>query len=101
MTRGPLSTLRSLRVRTVRVPMLHPHQTASGTVSESPLVLTDAVMDNGVVGHSVVFTYTPAALKPVADLIRNIEGLIRGDVLAPAEIEQKLAVRFRLLGLRG
>ncbi|MBK7662938.1 MAG: mandelate racemase [Sterolibacteriaceae bacterium] len=96
-----MPALQALRVRTVRVPMQHPHQTASGIVSESPLVLTDAVFDDGTVGHSVVFTYTPAALKPTADLIRNFEGLVKGDRLAPAETEQKLARRFRLLGTQG
>ncbi len=101
MAQVPMPALQALRVRTVRVPMQHPHQTASGIVSESPLVLTDAVFDDGTVGHSVVFTYTPAALKPTADLIRNFEGLVKGDRLAPAETEQKLARRFRLLGTQG
>ena len=72
-----------------------------GDESESPLVLTDISTDDGVVGHSVVFTYTPAALKPTAELIRNLEPLIAGEVLAPAEIEQKLSRRFRLLGTQG
>jgi mandelate racemase len=93
--------IESLRVRAVRVPMAHPHRTASGVVTESPLVLTDVLTDDGAVGHSVVFTYTPAALKPTADLIQNLEGLIRGDELAPAHIEQKLSGRFRLLGAQG
>jgi mandelate racemase len=93
--------LQSLRVRTVRVPLQQPHQTASGVVAESPLVLVDAVTDGGVTGHSVVFTYTAAALNPVAELVRNIEGLVQGDALAPVEIEQKLARRFRLLGTQG
>ena len=88
-------------VRAVRVPMRQPHQTASGTVAESPLVLTDVVLDDGTIGHSVVFTYTPAALAPTAELVRNFEGLIKGDALAPREIEQKLARRFRLLGTQG
>ena len=35
--------IQSLRVRAVRVPMAHPHRTASGVVSESPLVLTDVL----------------------------------------------------------
>ncbi len=48
-----------------------------------------------------MFTYTAAALRPTADLIRNLEPLIKGDVLAPMEIEQKLARRFRLLGTQG
>jgi mandelate racemase len=93
--------IRELRVRTVRIPMEHPHRTASGTVSESPLVLTDVVTDNGVVGHSIVFTYTAAALQPAADLIRNFEPLLKGEALAPADIERKLARRFRLLGTQG
>jgi mandelate racemase len=95
------SKLKALRVRALRVPMQHPHRTASGVVSESPLVLTDAITDDGVVGHSVVFTYTPAALNPVAELIRNFEALVKDEPLAPAEIERKLTTRFRLLGTQG
>ena len=49
----------------------------------------------------MVFTYTPAALKPTAELIQNLEPLVKGDVLAPAEVEQKLAKRLRLLGTQG
>ena len=93
--------IKSLKVRAVRVPMAHPHRTAGGVVSESPLVLTDVLGDDGIVGHSVVFTYTTAALKPTAELIQNLEELVRGEELAPFEIEQKLASRFRLLGTQG
>jgi mandelate racemase len=90
-----------LRVRPVLVPMVEPHQTASGVVAVSPLVLTDVATDVGVTGHSMVFTYTPAALRPTTDLIRNLEPLVVGDALAPLEIEQKLTRRFRLLGTQG
>ena len=101
MTQALAPKVKSLRVRAVRVPMQHPHRTASGVVAESPLVLTDAIIDDGTVGHSVVFTYTPAALKPTAELIRNFEALIKDEPLAPAEIERKLTARFRLLGTQG
>jgi len=101
MTHDTTSRIRTVEARAVRVPMAHPHQTAGGTVSESPLVLTDITIEDGVVGHSVVFTYTAAALKPTADLIRGLEPLIKGEFLAPAEIEQKLSKRFRLLGTQG
>jgi len=94
-------TIQSISVRAVRVPMTEPHRTASGVITESPLVLTDAVTDTGVRGRSMIFTYTPAALKPTAELIRNLEPLVQGEALAPAEIEQKLARRFRLLGTQG
>ena len=93
--------LKQLRVRAVRVPMPDPHQTASGTVSESPLVLTDVVTDDGTVGHSIVFTYTAAALEPTARLVQNMENLVVGEPLAPLDLENKLSRRFRLLGTQG
>jgi mandelate racemase len=77
-----------------------PHKTASGTISESPLVLTDIVADDGTVGHSMIFTYAVAALKPTADLIKNLESCVKGEPLAPAEIADKFVKRFRLLGLQ-
>lgn len=101
MTAEDKLTVSSFRVRAVRVPMQQSHQTASGTVSESPLVLTDVVTDGGIVGHSIVFTYTPAALGPTADLVRNFEPLVKGEALAPAALQQKLARRMRLLGTQG
>lgn len=101
MPRDSSPTIQGFRVRAVRVPMTEPHQTASGVITESPLVLTDVITDTGISGHSIVFTYTAAALKPTAELIQNFETLVKGDVLAPAEVEQKLAKRFRLLGTQG
>jgi mandelate racemase len=101
MTDKATSRIRGFQVRAIRAPMAQPHQTAGGTVAESPLVLTDITTDDGTVGHSVVFTYTPTALKPTAELIRNLEPLVVGEPLAPVEIEQKLARRFRLLGTQG
>jgi mandelate racemase len=96
-----LVNIRELRVRAVKVPMVEPHRTASGIITESPLVLTDVLTEDGVVGHSMVFTYAVAALKPTAELIKNLESLIVGEPLAPAEITQRLARRFRLLGPQG
>ena len=87
------------RARAVCVPMIHPHQTASWTVSESPLVLIDVVTDQGAAGHSIVFTCTAAALKPTAELVHNLASLVEGEALAPAAIAEKLA--RRLLGTQG
>jgi mandelate racemase len=93
--------LSTMTVRTVCVPHAEPHRTASGVITESPLVLVDLGLDNGETGRSLVFTYTRAALKPVAEFMRNLWPMIEGDALAPVEIEQKLAARFRLLGTQG
>lgn len=94
-------TIRELRVRAVKVPMAHPHKTASGTITESPLVLTDVLTEEGVMGHSYVFCYTALALKPVALLVKGLEPLIAAQPVAPLEIERLLAARFRLLGPQG
>ena len=81
--------------------MPDPHQTASGVVSESPLVLADLTVDGGAIGRGIVFTYTAAALKPTAGLMENIGPLIVGQPLAPADLTRRLAARFRLLGTQG
>ena len=96
-----MPSIKGLRVRAVRVPLPVPHKTASGVITESPLVLIDAMTDTGVIGHSIVFTYTAAALRPTADLIVNLEPLVTNESLAPAAIADKLAARFRLLGTQG
>lgn len=81
--------------------MREPHRTASGVITDSPLVLVDAMTDAGVSGHAIVFTYTAAALQPVADLVTNFEPLVVGSSLAPSAVFDKLAARFRLLGTQG
>lgn len=100
MNPAPLK-IRELRVRAVRVPMAEPHRTASGTITELPLVLTDVFTEEGVVGHSYVFCYSALALGPTAALVQGLAPLISGQAVAPLEIERQLAARFRLLGPQG
>ena len=94
-------TIRALKVRAERVAMAHPHRTASGVVAESPLVLVDLETSEGVTGHAYVFTYMVAALRPLADLITNLEPLVVGQPLAPDTLTRALLARFRLLGPYG
>ncbi|MGI9659845.1 MAG: enolase C-terminal domain-like protein, partial [Gaiellaceae bacterium] len=94
-------TIRSVSARPVVVPMDPPHRTASGAVTDSPLVLVEIESSDGVTGNAIVFTYTRAALKPCAELITNLAALVVGDPLAPLEIEAKLSSRCRLLGTQG
>lgn len=93
--------IRKLNVSTVCVPMQTVHRTASGIISESPLVLVDIETEDGIIGHSMVFTYTRAALKPTAYFLKELEIFIVGHPLAPREIEQTLSKNFRLLGTQG
>jgi mandelate racemase len=90
-----------IRARAVRVPMPHPHRTAGGTVTESPLVLTDIETADGVTGHSIVFTYTAALLEPVRQLVVNIGAMLDSSEVAPAAVFDDSARRLRLPGIQG
>jgi len=50
----------------------HSRITASGTVTESTLVLVDVVTEEGEVGHGLVFTYATAARKSTADSVCRV-----------------------------
>ena len=101
MTSPVRLTIRDLRARAVNVPMQLPLQTSGGTISTAPLVLLDLLTEEGVTGSCYLFCFTPLALKPVAQLLGNLSDLIRGDGVAPRELERKLHARFRLLGTKG
>jgi mandelate racemase len=91
----------ALDVRCASVPLAEPHRTASGVIEASPLVLLTVTTDQGVRGYSITFTYTPAALKPTAELMKNIEPLVAGQALEPAALSDRLHARFKLLGTQG
>ena len=101
MSAGMAPTIRALRARAVDVPLPRPHPTAGGVVASAPLVLVDLFTDEGVVGTSYVFCYTPIALTPVAQLVANLESTLMGKPLAPLDVERTLQSRFRLLGPQG
>ena len=90
-----------LDVQTLLVPINPPHRTASGLVEKSPLVLIDIHCTGGLVGHAIVFTYTPAALKPSADLVLGLQALVVGQALAPRALNDQLLAKTRLIGHQG
>ncbi|MDP3835324.1 MAG: enolase C-terminal domain-like protein [Hydrogenophaga sp.] len=94
-------TIRSLQVRAVQVPMRLPLQTSSGTIRTAPLALIDLHTEEGVSGRTYLFCYTPLVLKPVCELLGNLDAVLRGVALAPLEISRLLHARFRLLGTKG
>ena len=96
-----VTKIKQVRVRPVMVPMKESHRTASGTIEASPLVLTDITTDNGIVGHSYIFCYTQLALKPTAQLVGGLAGLLIDHPLAPRAFYQQLQQRLRLLGPQG
>jgi mandelate racemase len=97
----PRLTIRGLRARGIELALHRPIETASGVMSTAPLVLIDLSTEEGITGHSYVRCYTPVALQPLVQLVANLEGLLKGEVAAPATVERKLQGHFRILGPQG
>jgi len=94
-------TIRDFQVRGVSVPMPRPLVTGGGAIRTAPLALVDLLTEEGVTGRTYLFCYTPPALRPVVELLRNLAPVLKGEPLAPLELERSLRARFRLLGTTG
>jgi mandelate racemase len=93
--------IKNIRARPVLVPFKRPPVSASGGISSAPLVLIDLETDGGVVGRSYVFGFAPWTLKPIVGCLDAMAEMIKGDALAPFEIETKLRKRLTLLDTPG
>jgi mandelate racemase len=98
---NPTPVVWSLRCRPLLVPLVRPLRTASGEIPEAPLVLIDLETDVGVVGRAYVFAYTQRVLASLVTLLGDLEPLVVGKPVAPAERAADLAATFRLLGRQG
>ncbi len=93
--------IRELHARAVKVPMARPLHTSGGSVTMAPLVLIDLQTEEGITGCSYLFCYAPFVLEPMVKLLHALNDVIRGEVVAPLTIEEKLQKTFRLLGPQG
>jgi mandelate racemase len=91
--------IRSLRSRALAVPMKRPLATATGAVTVAPLLLLDLETTGGFTGRSYLFGISQAHLKPLAALIEAMAAMVKGDAIAPLDIERKLRAKFTLLGV--
>jgi mandelate racemase len=97
----PEALISDCHIRPIMAPLAVPHKTASGTLEAAPLVLIDIVTDDGTIGSTYIFSYTPTALEPLATLTQNIVTGLTGETANPENISALLDARFRLLGNQG
>ena len=93
--------IRNIRARAVLAPFKRPPATASGGIQSAALVLIDLETDGGITGRSYVFGFAPWTLKPIVGCIEAMLEMIKGDALAPVEIEGKLRKRLTLMDTPG
>jgi mandelate racemase len=94
-------TIRNVRARPVLVPFGRPLVSASGAMPHCALVLIDLETDQGVTGRAYVFAFMPWTLAPITSSVIGLAEMIKGDALAPLEIDAKLRKRLTLFGTPG
>jgi len=97
----PRLTLRAIRARGVEVPLKLPLGTSAGTLRSAPLLLIDIETEEGVTGRSYLFCYLSAAASAIATMLVEVEHNVKGERVAPADLWEKLARRFKLIGVQG
>lgn len=97
----PQLTLRRIRAVGVEVPMKLPLGTSAGAIRAAPLLLIDVETDEGVTGRSYLFCYLSAAAPAITSLLGEIERTVKGERIAPGGLWDKLARRFKLIGVQG
>src|SRR5512140_1902763 len=86
--------LRSVSSTAVEVPLRYVLGTSAATVLAAPLLLVEALTEQGVIGRSYVFCYWRSGAKAIAAVLQDAAELARGDLVAPATIAIKLERRF-------
>jgi mandelate racemase len=97
----PRLTIRAIRCVGVEVPMTYALGTSRGTITKAPLLLIDLDTEEGVTGRSYLWCYFPAAIPAIAHILREVEHVVKGDRVAPADLWSRLHERFALIGVQG
>jgi len=91
--------IKAIKVRAVAAPMKRPLATSTGALTVAPLLLLDLETDAGIVGRSYLFGIGKNALAPLAKLVEGMAEMVKGDEVAPFDLERKLRARHTLLGV--
>jgi len=91
--------IRNIQVRAVAAPMKRPLATSTGKLTVAPLVLIDLETDTGVTGRAYLFAIGRHNLAPIAKLVEAMGEMLKGDEVAPFDLERKLRARYTLLGV--
>jgi mandelate racemase len=88
-----------IRSRAVSAPIRRPLTTSTGALTAAALLLIDLQTDAGVVGRSYLFSPGQQVLPAIAKLVEAMAEMVKGDEVAPLDIERKLRGRHTLLGV--
>ena len=66
---------------------------------EAALLLVDLETEEGIVGRSYLFGIGQHNLAPIAKLVEAMAAMVKGDEVAPLDLERKLRAKYALLGV--
>lgn len=89
------------QARPVAAPIKYPPRPASGAIDTAALVLIDLQTNEGITGHTYLFTFSQSMLKPTVECFKAVCNLIIGDEASPLEIDNKLRKHFTLYDAHG
>ena len=92
--------IKAIRVRAVAAPMKRPlhDQHRLGHASRRCCSST-CRPTHGIVGRSYLFALGKHNLAPIAKLVEAMAEMVKGDAVAPFDLERKLRARYALLGV--
>ena len=91
----------NIKTTPVLVPFRYPPVTASGSISELPLVLLDVETNVGLTGHAYLFVFLKGMLKPTIGCVAAVEELVKGMSADPKHVDPILRRRLELLDIHG
>jgi mandelate racemase len=97
----PKLTVRNIRAVGVQVPMTYVLGTSQQALREAPLLLVDVETEEGVTGRAYQFCYVPAAAPAIAFMLEEVLRTVKGERADPVTLWEKLAQRFKLMGVQG
>ena len=75
--------------------------TSATAIRRAPLLLIDLETEEGITGRAYVFCYLRAAAPAIMSLLGEVERVVQGNRVVPAELWVMLTRRFTLIGVQG
>jgi mandelate racemase len=94
-------TIRAVRAVGVDVPMTYALGTSAAKITTAALVLLDLETAEGVTGRAYLFCFARDLVPPILRMIETAAAVVAGDKVAPVDLWDKLARRFKLIGVTG
>ena len=93
--------IRSVTARGIHVPLKFALGTSAAVVRSVPLLLVDMMTEQGIVGRTYLFCYTPSGARAVAELLAEAVELAKDKETTPLGLSLMLSRSYALLGVTG